>query len=149
MSTPKPEAIESFIRIAGRLIAIMEQEIAFLRKMEVARIAALQDEKTALVAAYEDGIRKFAADPDTLNALQPALKAELEAIAVRFDDVVKLNSQALETVRDSHERLLKAIVDAVAQNRTRHAGYSETGGTPQPAGGSRARRLSLTLDRQL
>jgi hypothetical protein len=81
--------------------------------------------------------------------LQPALKAELDAIAVRFDDVVKQNSQALETVRNSHERLLKAIVDAVAQNRTRHAGYSETGGTPTPAGGDRARRLSLTLDRQL
>lgn len=149
MSTPKPEAIESFIRIAGRLIAIMEQEIEFLRKMEVAEIAALQDEKMVLVAAYEDGIREFAADPDTLNALQPALKAELDAIAARFDDVVKQNSQALETVRNSHERLLKAIVDAVAQNRTRHAGYSDTGGTPQPAGGTRARRLSLTLDRQL
>ena len=149
MSTPKPEAIESFIRIAGRLIAIMEQEIEFLRTMEVAEIAALQDEKMVLVAAYEDGIREFAAEPDTLTALQPALKAELDAIAARFDDVVKQNSQALETVRDSHERLLKAIVDAVAQNRTRHAGYSETGGTPQPAGGTRARRLSLTLDRQL
>jgi len=149
MNTPKPGAIESFIRIAGRLIAIMEQEIEFLRKMEVAEIAALQDEKMVLVAAYEDGIREFAADPDTLNALQPALKAELDAIAARFDDVVKQNSQALETVRNSHERLLKAIVDAVAQNRTRHAGYSETGGTPQPAGGTRARRLSLTLDRQL
>ncbi len=149
MSTPKPEAIESFIRIAGRLIAIMEQEIEFLRKMEVAEIAALQDEKMVLVAAYEDGIREFAADPDILNALQPALKAELDAIAARFDDVVKQNSQALETVRNSHERLLKAIVDAVAQNRTRHAGYSDTGGTPQPAGGTRARRLSLTLDRQL
>lgn len=149
MSTPKPEAIESFIRIAGRLIAIMEQEIEFLRKMEVAEIAALQDEKMVLVAAYEDGIREFAADPDTLNALQPALKAELDAIAARFDDIVKQNSQALETVRNSHERLLKAIVDAVAQNRTRHAGYSDTGGTPQPAGGTRARRLSLTLDRQL
>ncbi len=149
MNTPKPGAIESFIRIAGRLIAIMEQEIEFLRKMEVAEIAALQDEKMVLVAAYEDGIREFAADPDTLNALQPALKVELDAIAARFDDVVKQNSQALETVRNSHERLLKAIVDAVAQNRTRHAGYSETGGTPQPAGGTRARRLSLTLDRQL
>ena len=40
MSTPKPEAIESFIRIAGRLIAIMEQEIEFLRKMEVAEGAS-------------------------------------------------------------------------------------------------------------
>ncbi len=149
MSTAKPQAIESFIRVAGRLTAIMEQEIGFLRKMEVAEIAALQDEKIVLVAAYEDGIRKFAADPDTLNALQPALKAELDAIAVRFDDVLKQNSQALETVRNSHERLLKAIVDAVAQNRTRHAGYSDTGGTPTSAGGSRARRLSLTLDRQL
>ena len=91
MSTSKPQAIESFIRVAGRLTAIMEQEIGFLRKMEIAEIAALQDEKTVLVAAYEDGIRKFAADPDTLNALQPALKAELDAIAVRFDEVVRQN----------------------------------------------------------
>lgn len=149
MNTPRPAAIESFIRIAGRLTAIMEQEIEFLRRMEITEIAALQEEKNALVMAYEDGIRQFAADPETLNALQPALKAELDAIATRFDEVVKQNSQALETVRNSHQRLLKAIVDAVAQTRARHAGYSETGGTPQPSGGTRARRLSLTLDRQL
>lgn len=149
MSTPNPQAIEAFIHIAGRLIAIMEREIGFLRKMEIAEIAALQEEKNTLVAAYEDGIRQFAADPDTLNALQPALKAELTDLAARFDDVVLENSRALEAVRDSHERLLRTIVDAVSQNRARHAGYSETGGKPQPAGGIRAARLSLTLDRQL
>ena len=149
MSTPNPQAIEAFIQIAGRLIAIMEQELGSLRKMEIAEIAGLQEEKNTLVAAYEDGIRQFDADPDTLNALQPALKAELTDLAARFDDVVMENSRALEAVRDSHERLLRTIVDAVSENRARHSGYSDTGGKPQPAGGIRAARLSLTLDRQL
>ena len=126
MTTPKPEAIESFIRIASRLIAVMEQEIEFLRKMEVGEIDALQDEKAALVTAYENGIRGFTAEPDALKAMEPALKAELKELTTRFDGVVAENNRALQSVRNSHERLLKAIVD-----------------------GTRAARLSLSLDRRL
>ena len=85
MNTPRPAAIESFIRIAGRLTAIMEQEIEFLRRMEITEIAALQEEQNVLVIAYQDGIRQFEADPETLNALEPALKPEPEPIATRRD----------------------------------------------------------------
>lgn len=149
MTTPKPEAIESFIRIASRLIAIMEQEIEFLRKMEVGAIDALQEEKAALVTAYENGIRGFTTEPDALAAMEPALKTELKELTTRFDNVVTENNRALESVRNSHQRLLKAIVDAVSESRARHAGYSNTGGLPQPVGGARAARLSLSLDRRL
>lgn len=149
MTTPRPEAIESFVRIASRLIAIMEQEIEFLRKMEIGAIDALQEEKAALVTAYENEIRRFSAEPDTLAAIEPALKTELKELTTRFDNVVAENNRALESVRNSHERLLKAIVDAVSESRARHAGYSNTGGLPQPAGGARAARLSLSLDRRL
>lgn len=149
MNTTSPVIIDAFIRITGRLIAIMEQEIEHLRKMEVSEIASLQAEKNGLIDAYEEGFRKISADPKLLEALEPAIKVEMKTLVARFDAVMAENSRALEMVRNSHERLLKAIVDSVAESRARHAGYSNRGGLPQPAGGARAAHLSLTLDRQL
>ncbi len=149
MSAPNPRFIESFIRTASRLVVIMENEIAFLRKMEVAEIAALQDEKTALVNAYEEGIRRIAADPNTFSAMEPALKAELHEVITHFNGVVAENGRALEAVRHSHQRLIKAMVDAATESRSHHAGYSKTGGSPRLTGTARTAHLSLTLDRRL
>lgn len=149
MSGPNPEFIEIFVRTTSRLVAVMENEITFLRKMEVAKIAALQDEKTVLVNAYEEGIRRIAADPNIFNAMEPALKAELHGVVAHFNDVVAENGRALEAVRHSHQRLIKAMVDAATESRTRHTGYSKTGGSPRLTGAGRTAHLSLTLDRHL
>ncbi len=149
MSAPSPETIETFIRIASRLIVIMQKEINFLRGMEVAKIAALQEEKTDLVGAYEDGIRRIAADPNTFSAMEPALKTELREIMSQFEEVVADNGRALETVRSSHERLLKAIVDAATEDRMRHAGYSNTGESPRFNGSNGSAHRALTFDQRL
>lgn len=149
MNTPHTRQVETLIRVTSRLIDVMQREIAFLRTMRIAEIAALQEEKATLVAAYEDGIRHLAADPAALNAVEPALRAELTRLAPRFDGVVAENGRALQAVRDSHRRLVRTIVDAVAESGSRHAAYSASGATPKPPGGRRNARLSLALDQRL
>jgi flagellar biosynthesis/type III secretory pathway chaperone len=149
MSTTTPTYIDRLVETTSRLITVMQQEIDCLRRLDTAGIATLREEKEALVAAYEDGVRQIAADPEALKAMAPAFRAEFHELAQRFDRVVTENSRALTAVRDTQERMLKAIVDAVADSRAKAKGYSCTGAVPAPAGGARNARLSLTLDRRL
>ena len=102
MTTPKPQFVDSLVRVTSRLIAVMQQEVDLLRKMDIGGIAALQEDKATLVAAYEDSLHNLSANPDTLRAMEPALKTEMRELAARFDRVVEENSRALNAVRNSN-----------------------------------------------
>jgi hypothetical protein len=148
MASPNIE-IETLITVTGRLIRVLDREIELLRAMEVGQIQTLQDEKLTLILTYEECVKALAGNPAALDAMAPPLRAELSALARRFDSTVAENARALHAVRDSHDRLLKAIVDAVSENRTRHKGYSANGTVPPARRGSAASTLSLSLDQRL
>ena len=141
--------IETLITVTSRLIGVLDQEIEMLRAMEVGEIEALQDEKQALIVAYEECVRAVAANPAALEAMDASLRAELSELARRFDSTLAENARALHAVRESHDRLLKSIVDAVAESRTRQKGYSASGAFAAQKRGPGASALSLSLDRQL
>ncbi|MPY72358.1 MAG: hypothetical protein GEU92_20065 [Alphaproteobacteria bacterium] len=141
--------IETLIKVTGRLIGVMNREVELLRSMDVAEIEAIQDEKQALTVAYEECVRAVAANPAVLEALEPPLRAELSDMAARFDAALAENARALQIVRDSHDRLLKAIVDAVSESRTQRKGYAADGSLAAIGRRKAGATISLTLDRQL
>jgi len=145
-TTPR---IEQLIHVTGRLIDVMDREIALLRAMRIGEISALQQEKLDLTAEYENAVAALAAEPELLRAVEPALRAELAAVASRFDAAVAENARALGAVRESHDRLLRAIVDAVAEQRSRQKAYTSRGALDSPRSGRRAPPISLTVDRRL
>lgn len=148
-STIPAGRIDALLRVTGRLIAVLHHEVEMLRSMRVSEISRLHDEKMALTQAYEEGVNALAADPSALEAVAPAVRAELKALAARFDEAVSENARALQVVRDSHDRLLKAIVDAVAEKRARGKGYGANGSFDRRRNTRTAPSLSLSLDRKL
>ena len=149
MSKVTTEQVESLIKVASRLIDLMNREVGFLREMKVAEIEPLQEDKAALTAMYEQRIREIDAESGALEALEPALREELSDIAHKFDATLAHNLIALNGVRESHDRMMKAIVDAATEHKARQAGYGNdgtlVGGRVRPGGET----LSLTLDRRL
>ena len=141
--------IETLILSASRLIAVMNKEVEMLRSLHVSEIGDLQKEKQELTVLYEDSVEMLAADPDALDALEPALRAELAELAKRFDAAVSENTQALNAVKQSHDRLLQMIVDSVAENRSKQKAYTAQGALDNPRKGRNAPTLSLTLDQRL
>lgn len=141
--------VEQLIRAAGRLIDVMNREVDMLRAMRVGEIGALQPEKRQLTIEYEDAIAALAAEPALLQAMEPALRAELAAVAQRFDAAVDENARALNAVRESHDRLLRAIVEAVSEQRSRQKAYTAKGALDNPRAGRRAPTISLTVDQRL
>lgn len=149
MTATTPPQIEQIIRVASRLIDVMNREITLLRAMQVTEITALQQEKRDLTVLYEEGVAALAAEPAMLQAMAPALRAELEAVAARFDAAVDENARALNAVRESHDRLLRAIVDAVAEQRSRQKAYTAKGALDNQRSGRRAPTISLSVDQRL
>lgn len=143
------DQIETLIAVTSRLISVMNSEVEMLRAMRVGDIDSLQREKHDLTILYEENVRALAAQPEALEAMEPALRSELSVLAQRFDSALSENSRALHAVRESHDRLLKAIVDAVASKRAQERGYTPDGGLDSPPHRRGADTLSLSLDRRL
>jgi len=149
MISPANTQATQLIRAASRLIEVMDREVGMLRAMRVGEIRALQPEKRQLTVEYEESVAALAAEPELLRALEPALRAELAAVAARFDAAVTENTRALNAVRESHDRLLRAIVEAVAEQRSRQKGYTDKGALDNPRAGRRAPAISLSVDQRL
>ncbi len=148
--TPKfSNQIEALIKVTSRLMGVLDREVEMLREMRISEIETLRDEKNDLTLAYEQAVRVIAADPDELAAIEPALRDTLADLGQRLDGSLAANARALSAVRESHDRLLKAVVDAVADNRARQRAYNAQGSFETGHRMPRAAALSLTFDRSL
>jgi transketolase len=144
------ERIGGLIRIASRLIEVMRREIELLREMRPHRLDELQAQKNELADAYEQQVRALAGEPEALAAVAPALRQEFAEVASEFNKVLAENESALHATRFAHERLLKAVVEAIDERRNSFNGYSASG-TPaaRQARGGRGASAPLTLDKRL
>lgn len=141
--------IEALVLVTSRLIGVLNHEVEMLRAMRIADIEKLQDEKATLTVAYENCVRALQADPAALSAVEPAVRQELDALARRFDDALSSNARALNAIRESHDRLLAAIVDAVSSKRASQKGYGANGAFDRRHGSRSVPALSLTFDQRL
>jgi hypothetical protein len=142
-------AIDELIKMAGRLVGMMDQETALLDQMKVAAIVDGQAEKDRLARTFETKLRALAGDKAAVKALAPALRAEFEAAMARFRASMANNERALRAARDANERVVKAIVDAAqAQAAPRHA-YSAAGTLGGANGRGRAAPPPIALDQRL
>ena len=141
--------VDDLITITSRLVVLMGEEVERLRARRPRDIEELQAEKASLARAYETLMRELSKDPETLKGIAPALRAELTAATAKFQNALIQNESSLRSAMEVNSRVLKAVADAVAENRTENAGYSRTGASDKgkPGGGGTAR--PVTLDRTL
>ena len=141
--------IDGLIQITSRLITVLEREVELLRTTPSTGLEALQEEKSALTAAYETQARSLAGHPELLEALQPVLRAELARVTNRFQSAVSVNEAALRAARETTQRVLQAIADEIGKNRRDKAGYSPTGYGSTTSYGGGGQPISIALDERL
>ncbi len=143
------DRIGGLIRVASRLIDVMRREIEMLRDMRPSRLDDLHAQKNELADAYEQQVRALASEPEALAAVAPALRQEFAEVASEFNKVLAENESALHATRFAHERLLKAVVEAVGEQRNSLKVYSASGAPARQTHGGRAASEPLTLDTRL
>lgn len=138
--------VNDLIAITSRLIVLMTAEVAALRANDVKRAESLQSEKASLARAYETLIRELRKHPDTLRNVAPVLRDELVGKARDFQRMLLKNEAALRAARDTNQRVLKAVADAVLDGRKEHSPYARPGA---PARGKASEPpLSVTIDKR-
>ncbi len=143
------DRIGGLIRVASRLIDVLRREIEMLRDMRPSGLDDLHAQKNELADAYEQQVRALAGEPEALAAVAPALRQEFTEVASEFNKVLAENESALHATRFAHERLLKAVVEAVGEQRNSFNVYSASGAPARQTRGSRAASAPLTLDKRL
>ena len=141
--------VNDLLQVTSRLIALLEREVELLRAVPSTEFEALQEEKSALTAAYESQARSLTGHPKLLEALQPVLRAEFERVTRRFQSAVAANEVALRAARETTQRVLQAIADELDKNRCDTAGYSAQGCAASSSRRTSGSPLSIALDERL
>ncbi len=138
--------VTDLLKITSRLVDVLEREIEMLRAMRPSDIETLQQDKIALTAAYESQVKSLASQPEFADAVQPALRAELETAIGKFQSTLAANERALGAAKHTTQRVLQAIADEVDRKRNENAGYSASGTVAAPPRGSSGQPVSVAID---
>ncbi len=139
--------IDELLDITGRLSALMAQETDLLRATRASEIEPLQEEKATLVSAYANALnivrRNPAAIGDASVDLRATLKDATADLKARLDD----NLRAVQVAKTVNERVIRALGEAIAEQRSSGAAYTASGGSapPTPAKGP----LPITLNQSI
>ena len=136
--------INDLIAITSRLIIVMTAEVALLRSSDIRKVETLQREKASLGRAYETLIRELRKHPEIMKDVAPVLRDELVAKARDFQRLLLKNEGALRAAKETNERVLKAVADAVTESRKESSPYTRPG--RNGGGPSTEPPVSMTID---
>ena len=137
------------LKVLGRLIEVLRQEIQMLKRMDPSGIQNLQQDKLVLTAAYDSLLSRLRERPDTLKSLAPELREQIMALTTEFQTALTDNARALFAVKEANDRLFKAIVQAVEDKRTQNNTYSASGSLATAAAANGGQPMSLAIDPRL
>lgn len=120
-------SIRNLIETVRALTELMAEETGLLRALQVKNFSALQEQKLALIRAYEEGSARLREDPSFAKTLEPRLRAELKDVNARMRDVMQENEVAILAAREMNQRAASAIVEAVGTLRSDGSTYSGKG----------------------
>jgi flagellar biosynthesis/type III secretory pathway chaperone len=139
--------LEETIDITQRLTALLEREVELLKSLKPQDIRSLQQEKNQLAATYERLIRDVREKASLLAQVDGKLKERLRQTTHRFQMALAENERSIRAVKSVSERLMRVVVSAVAESKSRMPSYNRSGVASSGTAG--AKSISLTLNRQL
>jgi len=146
MTAPAPALIDDLVAVTLRLTDLMARETEILRSQRPQDIKTLQKEKADLARGYDHFMQALRKEPSLLGGAPLKTRDALRDATIRFQKTMTDNERALRAARNVSERLMKAIVSAVAEKQVSAAAYSSAGVL---TGYGPRRTVAMTLNKQL
>ncbi|MGU3361932.1 hypothetical protein ACLBWX_16500 [Methylobacterium sp. M6A4_1b] len=141
--------------VAGVIASLEALETVLARESDHIRVGRLREglaeteRKTALAAAYFQGLEATKANAIALARFAPEGIATLKAAHARFTQALETNQAVLATARTVSEGLVKTLADEIGRTRTPTI-YGRPSQAPSPYSRSGAARSQpLVLSRSL
>jgi DNA repair exonuclease SbcCD ATPase subunit len=139
--------VEDVIDVTQKLTELLEREIELLKNLKPQDIRDLQQDKTALATVYERQIRNLRGKATLLAGVDAKLKERLRQATLRFQITLSENERAIRAVKTVSERLMRAVVSAVADHKSSTPSYTRAG--LATGGAATATAVSMAVNRQL
>lgn len=141
--------------VAGVIASLEALESVMARESDHVRVGRLREgladteRKSALAAAYFQGLEAIKANAIALARFAPEGIATLKAAHARFTQALETNQAVLATARTVSEGLVKTLADEIGRSRTPTV-YGRPSQAPSPyARSGTARSQPLVLSRSL
>jgi hypothetical protein len=123
----KANRVSELLAITSRLIDCMEREVELLHNLQPAGLKQLQTHKVMLADSYKAFALALKEPGEDLAEVDPALRDELMEATERFHAAVLDNLRSLRAMRDVNERVMRAVVKTLDEDRGAVTGYSNRG----------------------
>jgi hypothetical protein len=123
----KTSRTTELLSITSRLIACLEQEIELIRGLKPREVKQIQVEKAALADTYRAFVMAMKEPTDAESAVSATLKDELVEATERVQAALTDNLRALRAMRDVNERVMRAVVSVLDDERASVTGYDSRG----------------------
>ena len=137
------DRVDSLIELFGTLGRLLAEETAAVRARDYGRLESLSERKSQLVDSYGTQLHDLRENGARADALEPGLADRLRAGAREFLGLIEANARMLNAAKTAHERLIRAIGDAVAAKARPASGYSKTGA--YGSAGARSSRAAVPI----
>lgn len=147
-AAPRP-TIDDLIAVCTSLIGVLERETGMLERMRARDIKGLQDEKTTLALSYLQLVKQLSVDAKGLRTVEPVLRDELRSVLRRLEECRSTNERALSAAREANERVIRCIVEAVADRQAQAGAYGPNGAQAPCQPKHADDTMSLTLNQRI
>ncbi|WP_288900619.1 hypothetical protein [uncultured Sneathiella sp.] len=115
---------EGFARLIARLSDILEQENKLLHENDPEGFKATLNEKTRLIATYNQQMSLVKKNPDAFKAFPKAEIDNLKQTSEKFYAILDRHFRKLSTARTVTEGLVKSVADEVAKKKAPPSAYN-------------------------
>ncbi|MDB2414681.1 hypothetical protein N9W34_02805 [Rickettsiales bacterium] len=119
--------ITDMLNVSRRLIQLLCQESAFIKKMQLSKLSELAQEKLILAEAMEDYKSIFTMHPEVLNDLSAQQKEEIKRQFIAFEEAVEENAYQLRRAKEVHNIVIDAIRTALHKKVSADKNYGNNG----------------------
>ena len=123
---------EEMLDVMNKLLAVIEQETAFVRAGKVREAIALEPQKTALTGRYLTAVETLRTAHKHLSQVAPELLASLKRHHETFRAMLQINLTVLATAHAVSEGIVRGV-NAEVQQRNMPNAYTAGGQRTAPS----------------
>jgi hypothetical protein len=136
---------ESLARLISRLSDILEQENKLLHEHNPEGFKSTLNEKTRLIATYNQQMSLVKKNPDAFKAFPKAEIDNLKQISENFYAVLDRHFRKLSTARTVTQGLVKSVADEVAKKKAPPSAYTARASVANPLSSKNSRTANSAI----
>lgn len=139
--------VATLVQTMGRLTELFQEENDAIRRRDIPALTTVADRKPLVVRTYEDCVRSFRAEAESLRMLSDECKRTLKEASDRFVDATLEHARLVRAATQVTQSTVNTLVNTINKARADDGMYTRRGGAVMPAAYTRKGAPSMAYNR--